>query len=662
MKRNRIYLLPVFAGLLLASCGGGSDPASTPVSSQEPPVSSAPSPDSSRDTNSSSAPVVSSSSSGQSSVSTLPPASGPATYRATFHDETGKVLQTIWCDEGVVPTYSYDKKDTAEWEYEFRGWATSVGGEPVKIGPIYEDVDYYAVLKKEKRQYTLTFSGADTQAVVADYGSSINEPDEPTKEGYAFVAWTADEEGKEAISWPLTLTADQTIYANWNEKIDFKTLTDALMSSLEMDPLSFIPEAMKTDYTANMVTAEKAKLDYTSFVNVSAIPTQGFGEQWNMVLGNIAESERFHAALALAETAISAGVAGFLNYVDKNPGSTAAYGASEATYGVSIAYEKQHLTYTLAFTTGWSVPLFGENVPQIDLDYDIASSTKTVRIQLTENNVLHYEVDPNSYRFALQYGLSNVSRKAYFEAIRDEEGTVTGQVVEFVQYKDKELMGSRAEFICGETYTSVVGNKASSMPGFSGYINELYKTEEGKLLGYEVQESFTKWGLTADYHTLWFNLADIQGLTSVKAIANGDPSFGLGAKNPYDIYLNGQATAFEPIYNKKLTITTSRKYDVEMRTRYLFGYENNELVAYESKIPMMFIQDDNDVDKNFTSFPVDIKAKSGIEASVTVDEEALTKIREDHGVMIPAFIEHEGAIDAAEIVNRLGQPKEVNQQ
>ena len=41
-----------------------------------------------------------------------------------------------------------------------------------------------------------------------------------------------------------------------------------------------------------------------------------------------------------------------------------------------------------------------------------------------------------------------------------------------------------------------------------------------------------------------------------------------------DIYLNDGNKIFEPAKNSKLGISTSRKYDIELRTQYFYGYED----------------------------------------------------------------------------------------
>ena len=560
-------------------------------------------------------------------------------------------------EEGSIPSYNYVKQDTQEWDYEVEGWATSLGGSVITLPAVSQEATYYAVVSKAKQRYTITFDaqgGSDVAAVTADYGSQVEEPTKPTYSGHKFVAWTYDEAGKESVSWPITLTADLTLYANWNETVDIKGYLQSLASVTKQDPYSFIPEAMLPSYSDNLVTEASVTYDFSSFVNVSSIRYGGFGEQWNMVLNNLAESERFYAILSTAESVVNATVIAFNNYLDSNPGDTASHTLKETTYTASLDYHEGVLEYVLQYKTGWNIPFFGEVLPQIAMRYDVASGERAVRVQVTENNAMRYVVKENHYAFGLEYGVSALSRKAYFQIDRSEEGDIEGHIYEFVQFKDKDLVPSCADFYIGQDYVSVVGNKASSMPGFTGYINELYKTGEGKLLGYEVRESFTKWGVSATYHTLWFNLSDIAGIRNVKAIKNDSSTYGLGGENNHDIYLNSSASVFEPTYNTKVLVKTSRKYDVEMRTQSFYGYKGEALTEFQVEVPMMFIQADHDGYTNFTDFPKDIKAKSGIEASVKTPAAVLEKIQSDYATLLDAFIANKDSVTGSTIENFIG--------
>ncbi len=642
MKKK--YLLFALLPLLLAGCGGNGN-------NEQPSSSKAPESQKSSEPSNSSVSASSPTSSNSSSGVVI------EQFTITFKDEEDRVLESKKWDKGATPSYNYTKADTQEWDYTVQGWATSLGGTVITIPAVSADATYWAVVSKVKQQYTITFEsngGTSVAAITEDYGTAVAKPADPKKDNHSFVAWSYDAAGSQVVSWPLTLTKNEKLYANWNEIVNIKAYLQTLMAVVNHDPYGYIPEKMRPENSDNHVTAEQVAYDFTTFNNVSAIKYGGYGEQWRMVIDNIKESERFYSVLSLGEAAINASVALFNNYLDNNPGTTATYTLNETAYTAKLNFSSNVLSYTIQYKTGLTIPLFGEVLPQIDMTYDVSTLQKAVRIQLSENNAMRYSVTDNSYIFGLEYGLSNVSRKACLQLNRMYGGSIEGHIYEYIQYKDKDLMPACADFYIDDTYTSVVGNKASGMPGFTGYINELYKTNEGKLLGYEVRETFTKWGVTATYHTLWFNLNNITGINSVKAIENGETTFGLGANNTHDIYLNGSGSIFEPTYNTKLMVKTSRKYDVEMRKQYFYGYNEGQFTEYEVQLPMMFIQADHDGYTNFTDFPADILSKSGITASVNLAEAYLDKIQSDYAKLVDIFIAHKGSVTGEAIENYIG--------
>ena len=68
-------------------------------------------------------------------------------------------------------------------------------------------------------------------------------------------------------------------------------------------------------------------------------------------------------------------------------------------------------------------------------------------------------------------------------------------------------------------YTTVIGTKGDFIPASGGRNCEVYSNKTGNLVGTEVKETVDK----KEYDTLWFNLRDLQGVTSVKKTdeANG---------------------------------------------------------------------------------------------------------------------------------------------
>ncbi|MCF0112813.1 MAG: hypothetical protein HUJ60_02430, partial [Bacilli bacterium] len=225
------------------------------------------------------------------------------------------------------------------------------------------------------------------------------------------------------------------------------------------------------------------------------------------------------------------------------------------------------------------------------------------------------------------------SRTCYFETEKNS-GVQEGHIYEYTNLQGKDAIKAAADYYIKGDYVSVIGNKASGMLGFDGVISELYAKTQGRLLGYKVQEELEILKVKGTYHTLWFNLWDIAGINQIKVTEKADnPS----DKSTVNTYLNGSETLLSPTYNKKFTVKTSRKYDVELRDRYYYSIVDEKLTCTATQIPMMFIQDDNDVDTNFSDFPADMLADNGITVSVQMATAVLARIREDYTNYIPVF-------------------------
>ncbi|MCK4552124.1 MAG: InlB B-repeat-containing protein, partial [Tenericutes bacterium] len=82
------------------------------------------------------------------------------------------------------------------------------------------DVTLYA--KWEINQYTISFesnAGTEVSSFTMDYMASVDEPDEPTKEGYTFVGWFIDTETTLQFTFNTMPAYDVTVYAKWNTNI-----------------------------------------------------------------------------------------------------------------------------------------------------------------------------------------------------------------------------------------------------------------------------------------------------------------------------------------------------------------------------------------------------------------------------------------------------------
>ena len=300
MKKKTIFLIPALLSLFVASCSGGNE--QTPA-------------DNKQDTTSNPAASVESKPADDSKISansnTTSSVEAVEQFTITFKDEEDKVLESKKWDKGSTPSYNYTKNDTAEWDYTVQGWSNSLGGSVITVPAVSADATYWAVVSKVKQKYTITFEsngGSSVASITEDYGTSIQEPTKPTKQDHKFVAWSYDAAGAQTVTWPLTLTKNEKLYANWNEAVNIKSYLQTLIAAVNHDPYSYIPDTMQPSNSDNHVTAASVNYNFENFNNVSNIKYGGFGEQWHMVIENIEESERFYSVLSLGEAAINASV------------------------------------------------------------------------------------------------------------------------------------------------------------------------------------------------------------------------------------------------------------------------------------------------------------------------------------------------------------------
>jgi hypothetical protein len=251
------------------------------------------------------------------------------------------------------------------------------------------------------------------------------------------------------------------------------------------------------------------------------------------------------------------------------------------------------------------------------------SGDKEGRIQVGDANSLKYVATEERYEFAIKYaGI----RRAYFEISRDTSGNVEGKIFEYLGLDEVFTTGSGAEFFISEDYVSVVGNKSSSMMGWTGTINELYDVETGELLGYEIREELS--GIT--YNTLWFNLGDTTGITTIKVF-----EAPLEESNPYYVYVNGDVDVFvTKSYGGIGLKMLSRRYDIELRTQYFYYLDGETLYQVETLILMIFVQEEM-----LSSLETDVNAQNpGLSFTLDVSTDVQNQIMDDYDTLIDEFI------------------------
>ncbi len=577
----------------------------------------------------------------------------PATpiYTVTWHDETGAILGETEVEEGSVPTYTYTKTDTAEWDYTVDGWSPSQNGTALSVLPaVTADADYYAVVSRVKRSYTVTFEtdgGSAIAPVTVLYGETVGEPEDPEKADHRFVDWCTDTTYETAVTWPLTVTGNVTVYAKWNQQVDITAYLTELLDGYKLNPMSYLPESMRYDFESNLIDPDDLVTDYSSFVNVSDIMAHGHGEQWAMIMDNIQQSMTFFNVLTAVEGLTSTSIAAFNNYIDQNPGDTAEHTFLSGIYTVTIKFDGETMYYILDYTA--DIPVIGETAVQIAMDMDIATKTKTVRVQLGDPNALKYTVTENSYNFAIKYA---GVRRAYFSVERNADGTVEGHIYEHLEYSGVGTH-SAAEFYIDDAYVTAVGSKADAYLGAAGYIVEVYSVETGRLLGYEVRET-SDVPLIGEvtFNTLWFDLDDIDGLTSIKYrpyVAATETEAAI----PAAFFVNGKSTEWA---NKTVggfgAKMASRRYDLEFRTQYFYAYDatENVYVRYAVQVPMLFVQEEN-----LETFTADVKSKnSGVTLTVAIDTDDFARIQDEYDTKVDGFIENKDLWTSDTIIAHIG--------
>lgn len=572
----------------------------------------------------------------------------PHMYSVTWVDENGNTLTTSSVEEGTKPSYTYNVQDTAEWDYTFIGWSTSANGEALDTIPkATANVTYYALVSATKQVYTVTFNtlgGSSVSSETVEYGGKVNAPTPPTYEGYRFMGWSSSRDEVVEVDFEKAITGNVQYFAVWNEIIDIKTLLSTLLNGYELNPYDYIPETMRLDYSANLVDPTDIVSDYSDFVNISDI-TYGFGEQWYMVLDNLQQSALFFNTLSVVESISAISVTAFNNYFDKNPADTAHYEFENGIYNIAIKFDGDVLYYVVDYTT--NVPVLGEVTAQIAMTMIAETGEKSVRIQLGDANVLAYTVRENSYEFAIKY--LDV-RRAMFSIARDDSGNISGKIYEYLTVSSVDI-ASAAEFYISEEYVTVIGNKADGLVGFSNNICEVYDANDGKMLGYEVNETIEKLGVTVNFDTLWFNLKDVEGIDSIKYIAASQ-------NTDSKLYVNGLSTEWKNKTVGGFSLESfSRRFDIEFRTQYVTSYDSvtQEYTVHMIQVPMIFVQEGY-----YDSLSDDIKSvNENVNAEITVSNQDIEQLMNAYADLVPIFIENKDLFTVDIILEYIGKKIEL---
>ncbi|MDR3130438.1 MAG: InlB B-repeat-containing protein, partial [Treponema sp.] len=148
---------------------------------------------------------------------------GAQQYTLTFNSREGTEVEAVTAD---LETGVQKPADPVRSGYTFLGWYSETKG-----GELYEwphtltgDLTLYAQWQTSGgdgpaiKSYTITFDshgGSELSAVSGSAGTLIEEPAEPSLEGYIFMGWSTEPEYGELYEWPHTLSGNLTMYAQW---------------------------------------------------------------------------------------------------------------------------------------------------------------------------------------------------------------------------------------------------------------------------------------------------------------------------------------------------------------------------------------------------------------------------------------------------------------
>lgn len=140
-------------------------------------------------------------------------------YTVKF-ESNGEVIREEQVEEG-------DKvkrpDDPVRAGYVFKGWYTDKEcTKEYDFDEIVSDeVVLYAKWENAKaNSYIVEFEsngGSAVEKQQIEAGDKVQKPDDPTKEGYYFVAWYSDQDLTEVYNFDAKVTSDMILYAKWNE-------------------------------------------------------------------------------------------------------------------------------------------------------------------------------------------------------------------------------------------------------------------------------------------------------------------------------------------------------------------------------------------------------------------------------------------------------------
>ena len=153
------------------------------------------------------------------------------------------MLQSGKVAYGETPVYTGEeptKDSDAQNTYTFAGWDKPI----VKVAG---DATYTATYGTTVNTYEVTFNVDGLLTVItAEYGSAIETPEAPEKEGYDFLGWFTDKDCTAPADFTLPVTGDITFFAGW-EKIVYTVEGTLYWNAKDESDLTFSVHRNRND-------------------------------------------------------------------------------------------------------------------------------------------------------------------------------------------------------------------------------------------------------------------------------------------------------------------------------------------------------------------------------------------------------------------------------
>lgn len=141
-------------------------------------------------------------------------------FEINFDINGGSIVESVTYDgSNVITIPDNPTKDG----FIFDGWFWDNGTFEVPFTanllldtPIEDDLTVYA--KWTINQYTITFNsnqGTAVSSITQDYGTTVIQPTDPTREGYTFDGWYSDAGLTQAYTFSTMPAEDITLYGRW---------------------------------------------------------------------------------------------------------------------------------------------------------------------------------------------------------------------------------------------------------------------------------------------------------------------------------------------------------------------------------------------------------------------------------------------------------------